>query len=104
MRKAFEQRRDHLVERMNAIPGVSCLKPEGAFYVMMNLRELLGKTIHGVTIHDADDFADAFLKYGLVATVPCTGFGAPDFVRWSYATSMENIDAGLDRLEKFLAE
>ena len=103
MRRAFEQRRNHLVERMNAIPGVSCLKPEGAFYVIMNLRELLGKTIHGVTIHDADDFADAFLKYGLVATVPCTGFGASDFVRWSYATSMENIDAGLDRLERFLA-
>ena len=104
MRKAFEQRRNHLVERMNSISRVSCLKPEGAFYVMMNLRELLSRTIHGVTIHDADDFADAFLKYGLVATVPCTGFGAPEFVRWSYATSMENIDAGLDRLEKFLAE
>ena len=104
MRKAFETRRNHLVERMNRIPGVSCLKPEGAFYVMMNLRELLGKTLHGTPIHDADDFADVFLKQGLVAVVPGNGFGAPEFVRWSYATSMENIDAGLDRLEKFLAE
>lgn len=102
MKKAFEKRRNHLVERMNKISGVSCLKPEGAFYVMMNLRELIGKIIHGVTIHDAEDFADAFLRYGLVATVPGNGFGAPEFVRWSYATSMENIDEGLDRLEKFL--
>ena len=102
MRQAFEARRDHLVERMNAIPGVSCLKPQGAFYVMMNLKELLGRELHGTVIHNADDFADAFLKHGLVATVPGTGFGAPEFVRWSYATSMENIDAGLDRLEQFL--
>ena len=104
MRQAFEQRRNYIVERMNAIPGVSCIQPEGAFYVMMNLEQLLGKTIHGVAITNDDVFADAFLKYGLVAVVPGSGFGAPNFVRWSYATSMENIKEGLDRLEKFLAE
>ena len=102
MRQAFEERRNYIVERMNAIPGVSCIKPEGAFYVMMNLEELIGKTIHGVTITNDDVFADAFLKYGLVAVVPGSGFGAPNFVRWSYATSMDNIKEGLDRLEKFL--
>ena len=102
MRQAFEERRNYMVERMNAIPGVSCIKPEGAFYVMMNLEELIGKTIHGVTITNDDVFADAFLKYGLVAVVPGSGFGAPNFVRWSYATSMDNIKEGLDRLEKFL--
>ncbi len=104
MRQAFEKRRNYIVERMNAIPGVSCLKPEGAFYVMMNLKDILGRTIHGVQIQTADDFADVFLKKGLVAVVPGTGFGAPGFVRWSYACSMENIKEGLDRLEKFLAE
>lgn len=104
MRQAFEQRRNYIVDRMNKIPGVSCLKPQGAFYVMMNITQLLGKTLHGVVINDADDFSSVFLKEGLVATVPCTGFGAPQFVRWSYATSMENIKEGLDRLEKFLAE
>ncbi|NCB62796.1 MAG: pyridoxal phosphate-dependent aminotransferase [Clostridia bacterium] len=104
MRRAFEERRNHLVSEMNRIPGVSCLLPEGAFYVMMNLDRILGKTVHGVVIRNADDFADAFLKYGLVATVPCTGFGAPAFVRWSYATSMENINEGLARLRKFLSE
>ena len=102
MRKAFEARRDHLVERLNRVPGVSCIKPEGAFYVMMNIGQLIGKEIHGTVIHDGDDFADAFLKHGLVAVVPGSGFGAPDFVRWSYATSMANIDAGMDRLEAFL--
>ena len=102
MRQAFEERRNYIVERMNAIPGVSCIKPEGAFYVMMNLEKLIGKTIHGVEITDDDVFADAFLKYGLVAVVPGSGFGAPNFVRWSYATSMDNIKEGLDRLEKFL--
>lgn len=104
MQAAFQERRDYLVSRMNRIPGVSCIKPQGAFYVMMNIRPLVGTTLHGVKIESADDFADALLKFGLVAVVPCGGFGAPDFVRWSYATSMENIKAGLDRLEKFFAE
>ena len=89
---------------MNRIPGVSCLCPEGAFYVMMNLEQLIGKTIQGVEITDDDVFADAFLKKGLVAVVPGAGFGAKNFVRWSYATSMDNIREGLDRLERFLAE
>ncbi|SBW03104.1 Aspartate aminotransferase [uncultured Eubacteriales bacterium] len=104
MRQAFEERRNYIVERMNAIPGVSCIKPEGAFYVMMNLKDIFGKTIHGVKINSADDFADVFLKKGLVAVVPGTGFGAPGFIRWSYACSMGNIKEGMDRLEKFLAE
>lgn len=102
MRTAFEERRNYIVERMNAIPGVSCIKPEGAFYVMMNLDKIVGRTIHGRVIRDGDDFADLFLKEGLVAVVPCSGFGAPNYVRWSYATSMQNIKEGLDRLEKFL--
>ena len=104
MRRAFEERRDYIVERMNAIPGVSCIKPEGAFYVMMNLEQIIGKTIHGVEITNDDVFADTFLKYGLVAVVPGSGFGAPNFVRWSYATSLDNIREGLDRLEKFLKD
>ncbi len=104
MRKEFEKRRNYMVSRMNQISGISCIKPEGAFYVMMNIENLLGQTIHGEKINSSDDFASALLKYGLVATVPGTGFGAPNFVRWSYATSMENIENGLDRLEHFLKE
>ena len=103
MRRAFEERRNYLVERMNAIPNVSALKPQGAFYVMMNLDRLLGRTIHGEVVRNDEDFTAAFLKHGLVAVVPGSAFGAPGFVRWSYATSMENIKEGLDRLERFLA-
>ena len=102
MRQAFERRRNYMVERMNQIEGVSCIQPHGAFYVMMNLEKLIGREFHGVVIKDADDFGNLFLKYGKVAVVPGTGFGAPHFVRWSYATSRENIREGLDRLERFL--
>ena len=102
MRKVFEERRNYIVARMNSIEGVSCIMPDGAFYVMMNIEKLKGKTIGGTVINTSDDFAMAFLEKELVAVVPCSGFGAPDFVRWTYATSMENIKEGLDRLERFL--
>ena len=102
MRKVFEERRNYIVERMNSIEGVSCIMPEGAFYVMMNIEKLKGKTIGGTVINTSDDFAMAFLEKELVAVVPCSGFGAPDFVRWTYATSMDNIKEGLNRLERFL--
>ncbi|MEG2958556.1 MAG: pyridoxal phosphate-dependent aminotransferase [Oscillospiraceae bacterium] len=104
MRQEFERRRNYIVERMNRIDGVSCICPQGAFYVMMNLEKLKGRTLGGIKINGSDDFAKAFLEQGLVAVVPCSGFGADNFVRWSYATSMENIKAGLDRLEVFLAQ
>lgn len=104
MRDEFEKRRNYIVERMNSIEGVSCLNPEGAFYVMMNIEKLIGRTFGDIKITGSDDFAKAFLEQGLVAVVPCSGFGAPNFVRWSYATSMDCIKAGLDRLEKFLAQ
>lgn len=102
MRRAFEQRRDHLVARMNRVEGVSCIKPQGAFYVMMNMKSFLGKTMYGRPVECAEDFAQLFLEKGLVATVPCTAFAAPGFVRWSYATSMQEIDKGIDRLEEFI--
>lgn len=102
MHDEFERRRNYIVERMNTIEGVSCIKPEGAFYVMMNMEKLAGRTIGGKLINNGDDFAMAFLEKENVAVVPCSGFGAPMFVRWTYAASMENIKEGLDRLEKFI--
>ena len=104
MRKVFEERRNYLVSRLNSIEGVSCITPNGAFYVMMNIEKLIGRTLGGRLIENDDDFGVAFLEKGLVAVVPCSGFGIKNFVRWTYATSMENIKEGLDRLEKFLAE
>ncbi|MDD6024268.1 MAG: pyridoxal phosphate-dependent aminotransferase [Oscillospiraceae bacterium] len=103
MRKAFEARRNYMVERVNSIPGVSCLMPEGAFYVMMNVSKIFGKKSGDVVIDSCDKFASELLEKGLVAVVPGSGFDAPNYVRWSYATSMENIKEGMDRLEKFLA-
>mgnify|MGYP003290393828 CR=1 FL=1 len=104
MKKAFSERRDYMVKRINEMNGVSALLPEGAFYVMMNISSLFGKTISGVKINSSDDFAFAFLEGEKVAVVPGSGFGADEYVRWSYATSMENIKKGLDRLEKCLSE
>jgi len=104
MRLAFLERRDYIVKRINSIPGVSCIVPNGAFYVMMNIEQLIGKTLGGKLIENDDDFAVALLEKAHVAVVPCSGFGMKNFVRWSYAASMENIEKGLDRLEKFVTE
>lgn len=104
MKSEFKKRRDYMVERINSIPGVSCKTPHGAFYVVMNISQLKGKTLGGKHIVTSDDFADVLLDKAKVALVPCSGFGADDFVRWSYATSMDNIKVGLDRLEAFLTE
>ena len=91
MRLAFLERRDYIVKRINSISGVSCIVPNGAFYVMMNIEQLIGKTLGGKLIENDDDFAVALLEKALVAVVPCSGFGMKNFVRWSYAASMENI-------------
>ncbi|NLB29944.1 MAG: pyridoxal phosphate-dependent aminotransferase, partial [Clostridiales bacterium] len=100
MRKVFEQRRDYLFERINKIPGLSCIKPEGAFYAMINISGLKGKTLGGRVINDGDDFSLALLEAAKVALVSCNGFGDPDFVRMTYAASMEDIAEGLNRIEE----
>lgn len=102
MKKHFVERRNYMVDAINAIDGISCEKPHGAFYVMMNISELFGKDLCGYRISDADSFAEALLEKAKVALVPGTGFEAPDYVRWSYATSLDNIKEGISRLEKFL--
>ena len=102
MRRAFEGRRDYFLEKASKIKNIKCIHPHGAFYIMMDVSYYFGKNLYGKRIENADDFANLFLDKGLVALVPCTGFGAPKHVRWSYATSMENIKTGLERLEIFL--
>ncbi len=104
MRKEFEKRRNYMVERINKIDGVSCKMPHGAFYVLMNMSSLKGKTLSGKKIESAKDLAEVLLEKARVALVPCESFGAGDYLRWSYATSMENIKEGLDRLENFLKQ
>ncbi len=102
MKAEFAKRRDYMVSRINAMNGVSCIAPHGAFYVFMSIEELVGKTLHGKVITGANDFAQILLEEAKVAVVPSEGFGIPNYVRWSYATSMETIQKGLDRLEAFL--
>ncbi len=103
MRVEFEKRRNYMVERINSIDGVSALVPDGAFYVFMNIKDVMGKEIKGKMINNGDEFCEWLLECNKLALVPGGGFGAEGYVRWSYATSMENIKEGLDRLEDFLA-
>ncbi len=99
----FEKRRDAMVERINSIPGISCKKPEGAFYVMMNIRGILGKTYNGRAIETSMDFAELLLAEKQVAIVPGVAFEAEGFCRLSYAISVEKINEGLDRIAAFIA-
>ncbi len=103
MRAEFAKRRDYIVERLNAIPGIRCPKPEGAFYVFPNVSGLFGRKAGDRVIKDADALADYLLEEYLVAVVPGPGFGAPDYVRLSYATGMETIRKGLDRIAEAVA-
>ena len=102
MRKEFEKRRNYIVERLNKITGITCLKPEGAFYVFPNVSNLLNKTYNGKLINTDIELADYLLDEAKIAVVPGSAFGAKGFIRFSYATSMENIIEGLNRLEAAL--
>ena len=98
----FDKRRRMMHSLIMDIPGLSAHLPEGAFYMMLNISGVIGKKHNGEPIENSMDFARLLLTAQKVAVVPGTGFGAPNFVRWSYATSIENIKEGLNRLEKFL--
>ncbi len=103
MRQAFEERRDWIVPALNAIPGVECTTPGGAFYVFPNVAALYGKnwTPEGDsprTIGGSDDFAAYLLEKYEVAVIPGSGFGADANIRLSYATSMANIQKGIARI------
>lgn len=100
----FDSRRKHIVERLNAIAGISCATPGGAFYVFPNVSGLYGKSFDGSVIANSDDFADFLLAEAKAAVVAGSGFGADNYVRLSYATSMGNIDKGLDRIAEAVAK
>lgn len=93
MTRAFQERRDYIVDRLNNIPKVHVRKPEGAFYVFPNIAR------HGV---DSTKLSQRLLEEAHVAVVPGAPFGADEYIRLSYATSMENIKKGMDRIEEFL--
>lgn len=99
MQSAFDERRLYIVGRLNAIPGITCSMPKGAFYAFPNVSALLGKSFEGKIMKTVDDLCEYFLDNAKVALVAGSGFGAPNYIRLSYATSMENIKEGLDRIE-----
>lgn len=100
MLSAFDERRKYIVDRLNSIEGISCLMPKGAFYAFPNIEKLLGRSYNGKVMETCDDLCAYFLDCAKVALVAGSGFGAPNYIRLSYATSMENIKEGLDRIEK----
>jgi aspartate aminotransferase len=103
LREAFIPRRAFFVEALESITGVSCVNPMGAFYVFPNFSAYYGKTFNGQIIDGSVALADYFLGEAKVASVPGAAFGADAFIRFSFATSMENIKKGMDRIKKALA-
>ncbi|HEY8443346.1 MAG TPA: pyridoxal phosphate-dependent aminotransferase [Clostridia bacterium] len=102
MVKTFDERRRLIVDYINSLPYVWCLEPKGAFYVMVNISKIFGKTIEGESIDSAQKAAELMLKHAKIAVVPCESFGAPEYIRLSYATSKDDIQKGLGRLKEFL--
>ena len=102
MRKEFQKRRDVITETLNAIPDVTCLKPQGAFYVFPNVAAYYGRSFGGKTITNSAEMANYLLDESNVALVPGADFGHDDHIRISYATSMEQIEKGLERIRAAL--
>jgi aspartate aminotransferase len=103
MRQQFEKRGRHMATRLNAIPGVRCVEPTGAFYCFPDVSSHYGRKIGGIDVTGSLSFAKAALEAANVALVPGDAFGDDRCVRLSFATGMEQIDKGLDRLAKMLA-
>jgi len=100
----FDKRRKYIVERLNNIDGITCMLPKGAFYVFPNISGLYNRDICGEKVTNSIDLANLFLDKAKTAFVPGECFGSDLHLRISYATSMENIKEGMDRLEKLLNE
>jgi aspartate aminotransferase len=98
MIREFHKRRDTIVDRLNAIEGVRCLKPQGAFYVFPNVSALLGRTVNGKKLASPCDLADYLLEEAKVAVVPGEDFGSTEHIRFSYATALDDIEKGCKRI------
>ena len=100
----FEKRRNFMIEKINDIGGLKIIKPSGAFYVMINIENFFGKMINGKEITDSLNFSEALLEEEKVAVIPGAGFGLDNYIRLSYATSIELIEKGLNRIAIFLGK
>ncbi len=99
----FQNRRDAVVDRIQKIPHISCRKPSGAFYIMLNIKETLGMRYNGRLIESSMDFAELLLAEKQVAVVPGVAFEAEGYCRLSYAVSLDTCMRGLDRIEEFVS-
>jgi aspartate aminotransferase len=99
MRREYIQLRDHIVNGLRAIPGIKCTMPEGAFYAFPNISSFFGRS----GINSAAELGNKLLREAHVATVPGEGFGTSDHIRISYATSVKELDRGLEKMRKFFA-
>ncbi len=100
MKEEFDRRRKAMVKKINEIQGLSCKMPKGAFYVMVNISQIIGKEFKKIKIEGSMDFANYLLDRAHVAVIPGIAFGNDHYIRLSYATSLENIIEGLRRIEK----
>lgn len=100
MRQAFEERMNIIYKKLNEIPGVTCLKPQGAFYLYPNVMEAARITGY----EDVDSFVGALLEEALVAVVPGSSFGSPENIRLSYATALESLEEAIRRIHSFVKE
>ncbi len=103
-RDEFSRRRDILCERLSALDSVKCIKPQGAFYMFVDMSALLTRAYQGETIKTTLRLAELLLEKILIAVVPGEAFGAPGFIRFSYAVSADVINTGIDRLAGFIKE
>jgi len=104
MVKEFSRRRDYILERLLSLPGITCSRPRGAFYVFPNVSFAFEKRYRGQLLQNSAELAAALLEHARIAVVPGNAFGVTDFIRISYATSLENIREGLDRFSNFWNE
>jgi aspartate/methionine/tyrosine aminotransferase len=104
MRTAFDRRRRTMHEMLNAIPGVTCVEPEGAFYAFPSFKGVLGRELRGRHIESTLDLADVLLDEARVAIVPGEAFGAPGYARLSYALGDDDLVEGVTRIGKVLGE
>jgi aspartate aminotransferase len=104
MHAEFKKRRDFMYQRICEIKDISALKPQGAFYLFVDISKLLEKTYQGEKVSDVDRLAKILIEDYNVAVIPCADFGFADHIRLSYAISMEQIKKGLDRIEVFVNE
>lgn len=104
MREKFEERRDYIYDRVAKMPYLKTLKPEGAFYLFVDFSGTYGKKYNDIVLESAAQIGALLLDEELIAVVPCADFGMPDYIRFSYATSNENIKKGMDRLEDFISK